>query len=94
MDAILQGIQGLDGVLGAVAIGPGGQVMAYRISSVYDPGMVEQLGAAVATALDSLQLAQEDWDSITANFADGRLLVRNLWTGGAPPPSERRPEPG
>jgi len=90
MEAILQGIQSLEGVLGTVAIGSAGQVMAYRVSSVYDLSMVQQLGAAVATALDSLQLAQEDWDSVTANFTDGRLLLRNLSNNGALPPSGLR----
>ena len=90
MEAILQGIQSVDGVLGTVAIGAAGQVVAYRASPVYDAGMVEQLGAAVAIALDSLQLAQEDWDSVTANYADGRLLLRNLMINGAPSPSGLR----
>jgi|GEM_PF-3446212 len=90
MEAILQGIQSVDGVLGTVAIGSAGQVVAYRASPVYDAGMVEQLGAAVAIALDSLQLAQEDWDSVTANYSDGRLLLRNLMVNGAASPSGLR----
>jgi hypothetical protein len=90
MDAILQGIKNLDGVLGAVAIGPSGQVVGYKVNTVYDLAMVEQIAAAVATTLDSLVLAQEDWDSVTATFADGRLLLRNLMVGGALPPSGLR----
>ncbi|MGC4092720.1 MAG: hypothetical protein QM756_33535 [Polyangiaceae bacterium] len=90
MEAILQGIQGLEGVLGAAAIGPTGEVVAYKVSPVYDLGMLEQFSSAVATALDSLQLAQEDWDSVTANFADGKVLLRNLMVNGAPPPSGLR----
>jgi hypothetical protein len=90
MDAILQGIKNLDGVLGALAIGPSGQVVGYKVNPVYDVAMVEQVAAAVATTLDSLVLAQEDWDSVTANFADGRLLLRNLAVNGAPPPSGLR----
>lgn len=90
MDAILQGIKNLDGVLGALALGPSGQVVGYKVNPVYDLAMVEQVGAAVATTLDSLVLAQEDWDSVTANFADGKLLLRNLAVNGAPPPSGLR----
>lgn len=90
MDAILQGIKNLDGVLGALAIGPSGQVVGYKVNPVYDLAMVEQVAAAVATTLDSLVLAQEDWDSVTASFADGRLLLRNLMVGGALPPSGLR----
>ncbi len=90
MDAILQGIKNLDGVLGALAIGPSGQVVGYQVNSVYDVTMVEQVAAAVATTLDSLVLAQDDWDSVTASFADGRLLLRNLAVNGAPPPSGLR----
>jgi hypothetical protein len=87
MEAILQGIESLEGVLGAVAIGASGQVLAYRASPVYDLGMIERLAVAAVTAIDSLQLAQEDWDSVTANFSDGRLMLRNLTTNGAVPPS-------
>jgi hypothetical protein len=87
MEAILQGIESLEGVLGAVAIGASGQVLAYRASPVYDLGMIERLAVAAVTAIDSLQLAQEDWDSVTANFSDGRLLLRNLTTNGVTPPS-------
>jgi hypothetical protein len=90
MDAILQGIKNVDGVLGALAIGTAGQVVGHKVNPVYDLAMVEQLAAAVATTLDSLVLAQEDWDSVTANFADGRLLLRNLCVNGAPSPSGLR----
>jgi len=90
MDAILQGIKNLDGMLGALVLGPSGQLVGYKVNPVYDLGMVEQVAAAVATTLDSLVLAQEDWDSVTATFADGRLILRNLTVNGAPPPSGLR----
>jgi hypothetical protein len=84
MDSILQAIQELEGVLGAVAIGASGQVMGYRAHSVYDAALIEHVAGVVAKAVDSIQLLHDDWEGLTASFADGRLLIRNLALGGAP----------
>jgi hypothetical protein len=85
MESILQGLQDLDGVLGVIAVGPTGQVVGYRSHAVYDAVLLQQVSTVIATAIDSVQLLQEDWETVTANYADGRIIIRNLATSGAGP---------
>jgi hypothetical protein len=49
---------------------------------VYDRSVCEQVGATVTKAIESIQLQHEDWETIGAQFADGRVLVRRV--GGRP----------
>jgi predicted regulator of Ras-like GTPase activity (Roadblock/LC7/MglB family) len=80
MDAILQGLMELAGVRATMVLDGAGQVVAHRGQSVYDRGVCEQVGATVTKAIESIQLQQDDWDTITAHFADGRVLVRKVGT--------------
>lgn len=82
MDGILQGLLDLPGVNAAMVFDGGGQLVAQRGRAVYDRALCEQVGAVLARAVDSAQLQHPDWEAITAQFADGKLLLRNL---GAPP---------
>ncbi len=83
MDAILEGLQALEGVLAVVAIDPSGQIVGYRAHAVYDVALLQQVCRGIASAMDSVQLLHDDWDSASTTFSDGRLLIRNL--GGAGP---------
>jgi hypothetical protein len=42
---------------------------------------LQQASKCIANAVDSIKLLQEDWDAVTAQFAEGKLLIRNLSTG-------------
>jgi hypothetical protein len=55
-----------------------GQLVAHRGQSVYDRSVCEQVGSTVTKAIESIQLQQDDWETITAQFADGRILVRRV----------------
>jgi predicted regulator of Ras-like GTPase activity (Roadblock/LC7/MglB family) len=78
MEDILQTIHDLEGVNGVAVVDGVGQLLGYRAHAVYDAGLLQQMGKFAVGAVDSVKLIQEDWSAITAQFADGRLLIRNL----------------
>ncbi len=78
MDTILQGLMELAGVRAAMVLDGTGQVVAHRGHAVYDRSVCEHVGSTVIKAIESIQLQQEDWDTITAQFADGRIVVRRV----------------
>jgi len=78
MDAILQTLQDMEGVNGALIADRTGQVLAYRAHAVYDSALLSQVSKAVVTAIDSVKLMQQDWESVTVQFAEGKLLIRSL----------------
>jgi len=81
MDTILQGLQELEGVHGAIVVDSGGQLVAHRAHNMYDTHLLQQVSRAIVTAIDAVKLSQEDWESITANYTEGKLLIRSLATG-------------
>jgi hypothetical protein len=82
MDTILQGLLDLPGVNAALLLDGAGHLAAFRGKAVYDRALCEQVGASLAKAVDSIQLQQEEWDTIAAQYADGKLLLRSLGTAG------------
>lgn len=78
MDTILQGLMELAGVRASMVLDGSGQLVAHRGHSVYDRSVCEQVGSTITRAIESIQLQQEDWETITAQFADGRILVRRV----------------
>jgi predicted regulator of Ras-like GTPase activity (Roadblock/LC7/MglB family) len=78
METILQGLMELAGVRATMVLDGSGQIVAHRGHSVYDRSMCEQVGSTVTKAIESIQLQQDDWETITAQFADGRILVRRV----------------
>jgi predicted regulator of Ras-like GTPase activity (Roadblock/LC7/MglB family) len=78
METILQGLMELAGVRATMVLDGTGQVVAHRGHSVYDRSVCEQVGSTVTKAIESIQLQQDDWETITAQFADGRILVRRV----------------
>jgi len=78
MDTILQGLLDLAGVNAAMVFDGAGRLAAQRGRAVYDRALCEQVGGTLSRAVDSVQLQSQDWESITAQFADGKLLLRNL----------------
>ncbi|MFL5261566.1 MAG: hypothetical protein ACJ79R_23680 [Anaeromyxobacteraceae bacterium] len=85
MDAILQGLLDLPGVNAALVLDPASHLAGFRGKSIYDRALCEQVGATLGKAIDSIQLQQEDWETVSAQFADGKLLLRSLGkaAGGA-----------
>ena len=78
MEAILQTLRGLEGVNGAVVADGGGRILAYQAHAVYDVTLLQQVSRAIVTAIDSVKLLHEDWESVTAQFSEGKLLIRNV----------------
>lgn len=78
MDTILQGLLELSGVNATLLFDGTGRLVGHRGHAVYDRSLCEQVSATLVKATDAVQLQQRDWEWITAQFADGKLLLRNL----------------
>ncbi|HET9954077.1 MAG TPA: hypothetical protein VFQ61_06220 [Polyangiaceae bacterium] len=85
MENILQDLHDLEGVNGAILADANGQVVAFRTHSMYDAALRQQVSRAVRSAVDSVKLTHEDWDSINVQFTEGRLMIRNLANAPASP---------
>lgn len=81
METILKGLRDLEGVNGAFLADSSGQIYAYNAESIYDAKLLGQVSKSIATAIDSVKLLQDDWDTITAQFSDGRLVLRSVPAG-------------
>jgi predicted regulator of Ras-like GTPase activity (Roadblock/LC7/MglB family) len=85
MDNILQGLQALEGVNGAFVAEPNGHIVAYRAHAVYDATLLQEVSLLIGSSIDSVKLLHDHWDSVTAHFAEGTLLIRSLgWPKGTP----------
>lgn len=82
MDAILQTLMDLPGVTAAMVFDNAGQLLGHKGHSIYDRALCEQVSGALVRAIDAVQLQQEDWETITAQFQDGRLLLRKAGAAG------------
>jgi predicted regulator of Ras-like GTPase activity (Roadblock/LC7/MglB family) len=82
MEAILQTLMDLGGVTAAMVFDGAGQLLGHRGHSIYDRALCEQVGGALVKAIDAVQLQQEDWETITAQFQDGKLLLRKVGAVG------------
>jgi predicted regulator of Ras-like GTPase activity (Roadblock/LC7/MglB family) len=78
MENSLQSLLDLAGVNAAMVYDGAGRLVAQRGKAVYDRALCEQVGAAIAKAVDSIQLQHEDWEAVTARFADGTIILRSL----------------
>src|SRR5512146_1217753 len=78
MEAILQSLMDLGGVTAALVFDSGGQLLGHRGHTVYDQSLCAQVSAALAKALEAVQLQQEDWETVTAQYADGTIILRRV----------------
>lgn len=78
METILEGILEVPGVTAVLVVDGQGGLVAHRGRAVYDRALCEQLASKVGKVIDAVQLQQEDWDAVSAQYSDGKLLVRNL----------------
>jgi predicted regulator of Ras-like GTPase activity (Roadblock/LC7/MglB family) len=83
METILQGVLEVGGVTAAMVLDAGGRIVGHRGRAVYDRATCEQVGGTLVKAIESIQLQQEDWESITAQYADGKILLRKLGAAAA-----------
>jgi predicted regulator of Ras-like GTPase activity (Roadblock/LC7/MglB family) len=80
LEPILQGLRDVEGVQGAMIVDHTAAVIAHRAHTIYDLTVLQQVARSIANSIDSVQLIQNDWDTLTAQFGEGRLLLRNLPT--------------
>lgn len=85
LEPILQSLREVEGVQGAMVVDPSAAVVAHRAHTIYDLSVLQQVARSVINSVDSVQLIQDDWDMMTAQFGDGKLLLRSLRTAGARP---------
>jgi hypothetical protein len=78
MEAILQSILDVAGVGASLVFDGTGRLVAHRGHAVYDRALCEQIALVLVKAVDTVQLQQADWDAISAQYSDGKLLLRNL----------------
>lgn len=78
MDAILQTLMDLGGVTAAMVFDGTGQLVGHRGHAIYDRALCEQVSGALVKAIDAIQLQQEDWETVSAQFQDGKLLLRKV----------------
>src|SRR5512142_1451644 len=78
MEVILQSLMDLGGVTAALVFDSTGQLLGHRGHAVYDQPLCAQVSAALAKALDAVQLQQEDWETVTAQYADGKIVLRKV----------------
>jgi hypothetical protein len=78
MDDHLQGLLDLAGVNAAMILDDAGRVVGQRGKSVYDRPLCELVGVMLARTADSIGLQHADWESATAQYADGTILLRNM----------------
>lgn len=83
METILQAVLDVGGVSAALMFDPGGRLICHRGHTIYDRALCEQLSGTLVKAIDTVELQQEDWDTISARYADGRLLLRKVDGGQA-----------
>ena len=85
LEPILQSLRDVDGVQGALIVDPTAAVVAHRAHTIYDLSVLQQVAHSVVSAVDSVQLIQDDWEMLTAHFGEGKLLLRSLRTAGSRP---------
>ena len=81
METILQSLMELAGVSAVLVFDQAGQLLGHRGHSVYDQTLCQSVSGALAKALDAVQLQQEDWETVTAHYADGKLVLRRVVAG-------------
>jgi hypothetical protein len=81
MDGILQSLMDLGGVTAALVFDSAGQLVGHRGHAVYDQALCAHVSGVLAKALDAVQLQQEDWETVTAQYADGKIVLRRVVAG-------------
>jgi hypothetical protein len=78
MDAILQSLMDLGGVTAALVFDSAGQLVGHRGHAVYDQALCAHVSGVLAKAIDAVQLQQDDWETVAAQYADGKIVLRRV----------------
>jgi predicted regulator of Ras-like GTPase activity (Roadblock/LC7/MglB family) len=78
MDSVLSALHEVAGVTAAMVFDGGGHLLSHKGHAVYDRALCEHVSGVLVRAIDAVQLEQEEWDTITAQYADGKIFLRNL----------------
>src|SRR5215471_2343484 len=82
LERILQGLHDVEGVQATLIFDSQGTILAAQAHSVYDGELLQQVSRSIVSAIDSVALVQEDWELVTASFAEGKVLIRNVRLAG------------
>jgi hypothetical protein len=80
METILDGVLEVGGVTAAMVLDGNGRLVSHRGRAIYDRATCEGVGGRLTKTIESIALQQEDWETITAQFTDGKILLRKLDT--------------
>jgi predicted regulator of Ras-like GTPase activity (Roadblock/LC7/MglB family) len=78
MDSVLSALHEVPGVTATMVFDAAGRLALHKGHAMYDRPLCEHVAGLLVKAIDAVQLEQEEWDSMTAQFADGKILLRNL----------------
>ena len=81
MEAILQSLMDLGGVTAALVFDGTGRLVGHRGHAVYDEALCAHVSGVLAKAVDAVQLQQDDWETVTAQYADGKIVLRRVVAG-------------
>jgi predicted regulator of Ras-like GTPase activity (Roadblock/LC7/MglB family) len=83
MDSVLSALHEVPGVTATMVFDGSGRMALHKGHAMYDRALCEYVCSVLVKAIDAVQLEQEDWDAITAQFADGKILLHNLGSAHA-----------
>lgn len=78
MDSVLSALHEVPGVTATMVFDGSGRLESHKGHAMYDRALCEHVCGVLVKAIDAVQLEQEEWDAITAQFADGKILLHNL----------------
>ncbi len=78
MDAILQQLNGVPGVIGSLVCGGNGGVVAHAFPPLFDAAIIEGVSATVADPASGIRNAIDSADLLDFRYGDGRIVIKPL----------------
>ncbi len=78
MEDVLKTLNDLAGANATIVFNVGGEIIAHGGKAIYDRTLLEQVADTLVKVIESIELQHSDWEAITTQFDDGKLLLRNL----------------
>jgi len=78
MDAILQQLNGVPGVIGSLVCGGDGAVVAHAFPPLFDAAIIEGVSATVADPASGIRNAVDSADLLDFRYGDGRIVIKPL----------------
>lgn len=78
MDAILQKINGVPGVIGSLVCGGDGGVVAHAFPPLFDAAIIEGVSATVVDSAAGVRSAIDSADLLDFRYGDGRIVIKPL----------------